>query len=404
MLLARFLKDFVSIGHLRLIDADGHRHDFGDPGATPSVTIRLHDKALHRKMALQPRLAVGEAYMEGRLTIEEGDIAGFFEVVGRNLKNLERDDAVGRLAASFRRNIARPIQQNNPMHRARQNVAHHYDLSDDLFDLFLDEDRQYSCAYFATPNDSLEQAQEAKKRHIAAKLLLQPGQKVLDIGSGWGGLGLYLARIADVDVTGVTLSKEQHEVSNRRAREAGLSDRVRFLLQDYRELEGPYDRIVSVGMFEHVGSRHYLEYFRKVRELMTDSGVMLLHAIGRFSEPGNTNAWLRKYIFPGGYTPALSEVFTRLEQTRLLATDMEILKTHYAETLKHWHQRFAVNRDRIHGLYDERFCRMWEFYLLGCEAVFRFDDQMVFQIQIAKDRYATPETRDYMVDWERAHA
>ena len=202
----------------------------------------------------------------------------------------------------------------------------------------------------------------------------------------------------------MTLSKEQHEVSNRRAREAGLSDRVRFLLQDYRELEGPYDRIVSVGMFEHVGSRHYLEYFRKVRELMTDSGVMLLHAIGRFSEPGNTNAWLRKYIFPGGYTPALSEVFTRLEQTRLLATDMEILKTHYAETLKHWHRRFAVNRDRIRGLYDERFCRMWEFYLLGCEAVFRFDDQMVFQIQIAKDRYATPETRDYMVDWERAHA
>ena len=404
MLLARFLERFVSIGHLTLIDADGRRHEFGATGATPSATIRLHDKALHRKLVFSPRLAVGEAYMEGTLTVEDGDIVDLFEVVGRNLTNLERDDAIGRFSASFRRNVSRPIQQHNPMHRSRRNVAHHYDLSDDLFDLFLDPDRQYSCAYFATPNDTLEQAQEAKKRHIAAKLLLEPGQKVLDIGSGWGGLGLYLAKVADVDVTGVTLSKEQHEVSNRRAQEAGLSDRVRFLLKDYREVEGPFDRIVSVGMFEHVGARHYLEYFRKVRELMTDTGVMLLHSIGRFSEPGNTNAWLRKYIFPGGYTPALSEVFTTIEKSLLLPTDMEILKTHYAETLKHWHRRFQVNRDRIRELYDERFCRMWEFYLLGCEAAFRWDDQMVFQIQLAKNRYATPETRDYMVDWERAHA
>lgn len=404
MLLARFLNSFVSVGHLGMIDADGKRYDFGAPGATPSVTMRLHDKGLAHKLALNPRLAVGEAYMDGRLTIEDGDITDFFEVVGRNLKNLERDDAIGRFAASFRRNVARPIQQHNPMPRARQNVAHHYDLSDDLFDLFLDEDRQYSCAYFATPNDSLDQAQEAKKRHIAAKLLLEPGQKVLDIGSGWGGLGLYLAKVADVDVTGVTLSKEQHEVSNRRAREAGLSDRVRFLLKDYREIEGPFDRIVSVGMFEHVGARHYLEYFRKVRELMTDTSVMLLHSIGRFSEPGNTNAWLRKYIFPGGYTPALSEVFSNIEKSLLIPTDMEILKTHYAETLKHWHRRFQVNRDKVRGLYDERFCRMWEFYLLGCEAAFRWDDQMVFQIQLSKDRYATPETRDYMIDWERANA
>ncbi len=404
MLLARFLKSFVSVGHLGLIDADGKRHDFGTPGASPSVTMRIHDKGLMRKVALNPRLAVGEAYMDGGLTIEDGDITDFFEVVGVNMPNLERDDALGRFAASFRRNVARPIQQHNPLGRAQKNVAHHYDLSDDLFDLFLDPDRQYSCAYFATPNDSLEQAQEAKKRHIASKLLLQPGQKVLDIGSGWGGLGLYLAKVADVDVTGVTLSKEQHEVSNRRAREAGLSDRVRFLLKDYREIEGPFDRIVSVGMFEHVGARHYLEYFRKVRELMTDTSVMLLHSIGRFSEPGNTNAWLRKYIFPGGYTPALSEVFSNIEKSLLIPTDMEILKTHYAETLKHWHRRFQVNRDKVRELYDERFCRMWEFYLLGCEAAFRHDDQMVFQIQLSKDRYATPETRDYMLEWERANA
>ncbi|MBN36724.1 MAG: SAM-dependent methyltransferase [Rhodospirillaceae bacterium] len=404
MLLAGVLKRFVSVGHLRMIDAHGRIHDAGESGTEPSVTVRLHDPTLHWKIGLLPKIAVGEAYMDGTLTIEDGTIVDFFEVIGRNLQNLERDDAVGRASTWIRRNITRPLQQHNPVSRAQRNVAHHYDLSDDLFDLFLDDDRQYSCAYFATPNSTLEQAQADKKRHIGAKLLLEPGQRVLDIGSGWGGMGLYLAQQADVEVVGVTLSKEQHEVSSRRAREAGLDDRVRFHLQDYRELDGTFDRIVSVGMFEHVGAHHYLEFFRKVRSLMTDNSVMLLHSIGRFEEPGNTNAWLRKYIFPGGYTPALSEVFTQLERSNLLATDLEILKTHYAETLKHWHCRFTVNRDKVRELYDERFCRMWEFYLLGCESVFRYDDQMVFQLQIAKNRYATPETRDYMVDWERTHA
>ncbi len=403
MLLSGILQRLITVGRLQLIDAHGKEHTFGTPGAEPSVTVRLHDPALHWKLGIAPTIGVGEAYMDGTLTIEDGTIENFFEVVGRNLKNLERDDAVGRMGTWIRRNITRPLQQHNPATRARRNVAHHYDLSDDLFDLFLDEDRQYSCAYFATPNSTLEQAQADKKRHIASKLLLEPGMRVLDIGSGWGGMGLYLAREAGVEVTGVTLSREQHEVSNRRAREAGLADRVQFHLKDYRHLEQQYDRIVSVGMFEHVGSRHYLEFFRKIRELMTDNGVMLLHSIGRFSEPGNTNAWLRRYIFPGGYTPALSEVLTSLERSKLLATDMEILKTHYAETLKHWHRRFAVNREAVKQLYDERFCRMWEFYLLGCEQTFRHDDQMVFQVQIAKDRYATPETRDYMVEWERAY-
>ncbi len=403
MLLARILQRFVTVGRLRLIDAHGKEHLFGAPGAEPSATIRLHDPALHWKLGLTPKLGVGEAYMDGKLTVEDGTIVDLFEVLGRNLKNLERDDALGRMSAWIRRNITRPLQQNNPVERAHRNVAHHYDLSDDLFDLFLDDDRQYSCAYFATPNSSLEQAQADKKRHIASKLLLEPGMRVLDIGSGWGGMGLYLAREADVEVTGVTLSKEQHQVSNRRAQEAGLSDRVQFHLKDYRHLDEQFDRIVSVGMFEHVGSRHYLEFFRKIRELLSDSGVMLLHSIGRMSEPGNTNPWLRKYIFPGGYTPALSEVFTSLERSNLFASDMEILKTHYAETLKHWHRRFSVNREAVRELYDERFCRMWEFYLLGCESTFRYDDQMVFQLQLTKDRYATPETRDYMVDWERAH-
>lgn len=403
MLLARILQRFVTVGRLRLIDAHGKEHLFGAPGAEPSATIRLHDPALHWKLGLTPKLGVGEAYMDGKLTVEDGTIVDLFEVLGRNLKNLERDDALGRMSAWIRRNITRPLQQNNPVERAHRNVAHHYDLSDDLFDLFLDDDRQYSCAYFAAPNSSLEQAQADKKRHIASKLLLEPGMRVLDIGSGWGGMGLYLAREADVEVTGVTLSKEQHQVSNRRAQEAGLSDRVQFHLKDYRHLDEQFDRIVSVGMFEHVGSRHYLEFFRKIRELLSDSGVMLLHSIGRMSEPGNTNPWLRKYIFPGGYTPALSEVFTSLERSNLFASDMEILKTHYAETLKHWHRRFSVNREAVRELYDERFCRMWEFYLLGCESTFRYDDQMVFQLQLTKDRYATPETRDYMVDWERAH-
>ncbi len=404
MLLAGMFDRFVTVGGLRLIDAHGGRRDFGTPGAEPSVTIRLHDPALHWKIALAPRLAVGEAYMDGALTIEDGTIVDFFEVIGRNLKNLQRDDTIGRVAAWLRRNVARPLQQNNPVGRARKNVAHHYDLSDDLFDLFLDGDRQYSCAYFATPNSTLDRAQADKKRHIASKLLLEPGMTVLDIGSGWGGMGLYLAQAADVDVTGVTLSKEQHGVSNERARRAGLDNRVRFELKDYRDLDRRFDRIVSVGMFEHVGARHYLEFFRKVRGLLGDGGVMLLHSIGRFSEPGNTNAWLRKYIFPGGYTPALSEVFAALERAGLISTDMEILKTHYAETLKHWHRRFNDNRERVRELYDERFCRMWEFYLLGCEAAFRHDDQMVFQLQLARERHATPETRDYMVDWERARA
>ena len=404
MLLAGMLDRYVTVGRLRLIDANGKRRDFGTPGAEPSVTVRLRDPALHWKIALMPRLAVGEAYMDGSLTVEDGDIADFFEVIGRNLKNLQRDDALGRTAAWLRRNVARPLQQHNPAARARKNAAHHYDLSDDLFDLFLDEDRQYSCAYFATPNSTLDRAQADKKRHIASKLLLEPGMTVLDIGSGWGGMGLHLARTAGVDVTGVTLSKEQHEVSNERARRAGLSDRARFELKDYRDLDRRFDRIVSVGMFEHVGSRHYTEFFRKIRELLDDGGVMLLHSIGRFSEPGNTNAWLRKYIFPGGYTPALSEVFAALERSGLISTDVEILKTHYAETLKHWRRRFHENRERVRELYDERFCRMWEFYLLGCEAAFRHDDQMVFQLQLARERRATPETRDYMVDRERAGA
>ncbi len=404
MLISGLLRRFVSVGHLRIIDARNRVHDFGTPGETPSVAVRFHDPGLVRKIALNPHLAVGEAYMDGTLTIEDGTIVDFWEVIGRNYRNLARRDSMGRVATWLRRYLLGPMQQYNPVGRARRNVAHHYDLSDELFDLFLDEDRQYSCAYFVTSNSTLDQAQADKKRHIAAKLLLEPGMKVLDIGSGWGGMGLYLAQVADVDVTGVTLSREQHEVSNRRVTEHGLEDRVRFQLKDYRELDETFDRIVSVGMFEHVGSRHYPEFFNKVNSLLRHNGVMLLHSIGWTGEPSNTNPWIRKYIFPGGYTPSLSEVLAPLERAGLMATDIEILKTHYAETLRHWYRRFAENRDRIRDRYDERFCRMWEFYLLGSESSFRNSEHMVFQLQLARERHATPEIRDYMVDWERARS
>ena len=404
MLVSGLLRRFVSVGHLRIIDARNRVHDFGTVGETPSVAVRFHEPELIRKIALNPRLAVGEAYMDGALTIENGTIVDFWEVIGRNYRNLSRHDPMSRVAAWLSRNLLGPMQQYNPVSRARRNVAHHYDLSDELFDLFLDADRQYSCAYFTTPNSTLEKAQNDKKRHIAAKLLLEPGMKVLDIGSGWGGMGLYLARNAEVDVTGVTLSKEQHEVSTRRVVEQGLEDRVRFLLKDYRQLDETFDRIVSVGMFEHVGSRHYPEFFKKINDMLRHNGVMLLHSIGWAGEPSNTNPWIRKYIFPGGYTPSLSQVLAPLERTGLMVTDVEILKTHYAETLQHWYRRFFQNRERIRERYDERFCRMWEFYLLGSESSFRHSEHMVFQLQLARERLATPEIRDYMVDWERAHA
>jgi cyclopropane-fatty-acyl-phospholipid synthase len=403
VLLANLLNKVVRVGRLVMIDANGKRHEFGDgaPGQ-PDVTFRLHDKALHRQILLHPKLRIGEAYMDGSLTIEDGTLYDFIDVLALNIDNFERDTLVGSFSTWLGR-VTRGLQQYNPIGKAQKNVAHHYDLSGTLYDLFLDKDRQYSCAYFASNNESLDEAQSNKKRHLAAKLLLAPGQKVLDIGSGWGGLGLYLAKAADVDVTGVTLSQEQHGVSEARAKDEGLDDRVRFKLLDYREEDSRYDRIVSVGMFEHVGAGHYREFFRKVRNLLVDDGVALLHTIGRMTPPGSTNAWLRKYIFPGGYTPALSETAAAVEREGLWITDVEVLRLHYADTLREWHRRFQENRDKIKALYDERFCRMWEFYLIGCEIAFRRLDQVVFQIQLSKKVDSVPITRDYIGEWERAH-
>ena len=399
MLLTRLFERIINVGRLRIVDAGGRSHDIGGaPG--PSAAIRLHDPALHWKLVVKPRLYLPEAFMDGSLTIEEGSLYDLIDLLTLNLEALP-DGVLSRLYYGSS-NLMRRVHQYNPLSRARQNAAHHYDLSDQLYELFLDQDRQYSCAYFRDRVDDIDTAQLDKKRHIAAKLLIRPGQKVLDIGSGWGGLALYLARECGAEVTGLTLSAEQHKVATRRAASAGLSDRVRFYLRDYREEDGQYDRIVSVGMFEHVGINHYAAFFAKIRSLLTTDGVALLHSIGRMDGPGSTDPWIRKYIFPGGYAPALSEVVPVVERLRLWITDIEILRLHYAQTLRLWRRRFEQNRDRLRAIYDERFCRMWEMYLVGSEIAFRRAGHLVFQMQLAKTVDAVPLTREYMIDWERA--
>jgi cyclopropane-fatty-acyl-phospholipid synthase len=403
MLLAKVLAGVIGEGQLTIIDAAGRSHLIQGARPGPAVTMKVHTWWTGLRLALRPRLAFGEAYMNGKLTVENGaDIYDLMDLICREIEVLDNSVFV-RLSFKWQR-LIRAFEQYNPIGKAQRNVAHHYDLNGQLYDFFLDRDRQYSCAYFKTGEEPLEQAQLDKKRHIAAKLLLRPGQRVLDIGSGWGGMGLFLSRQFGVDVTGVTLSKEQHAVSSRRALEDGVADTVRFKLLDYRQEAGTYDRIVSVGMFEHVGVAHYIEFFTKVKELLADDGVMLLHSIGRMEPPGATNTWLRKYIFPGGYTPAMSEVLTAIEKVGLWVTDIEVLRLHYAETLRQWRQRFLANREQIKQMagYDDRFCRMWDFYLAGCEVAFRYMNQMVFQIQIARRQDAVPLTRDYLIDAENA--
>lgn len=402
MLLGFLLRHLITKGTLRVIDPRGTTHSFSGDIAGPTITIKLHDPRLERRLFFNPRLYLGEAYMDGTLTVEDASIYDFLLFIGEN-QALAPPSIVTPLYAGFGR-LLRVFQQYNPIGQSQKNVAHHYDLSDTLYDLFLDNDRQYSCAFWPALDISLEEAQANKKRHLASKLLLKPGQKVLDIGCGWGGLAIYLAKEADVAVTGLTLSIEQLKVAERRAAAAGVADRVKFVLRDYREETGVYDRIVSVGMFEHVGVPQYKAFFRKVKELLPDDGVALLHSIGRMDGPATTNPWLRKYIFPGGYSPSLSEVVPVVENVGMWITDVEILRLHYAETLHQWRARFAANRDRVKTLYDERFCRMWEFYLAGSEVAFRWGGHLNFQMQLAKQVDSVPMTRDYMVDWERSHA
>jgi len=397
-MLGTVLGQLVKQGTLTAIWPDGTIRTYGR--GLPEATIRIHGRWSPWIIGINPDLALGEAYMDGRLTVEEGTIADVLEIL---ITNTGAGASPFLLRArSHLRRWWRAFAQLNRAQRARRNVAHHYDLSGKLFDLFLDADRQYSCAYFEHPKVSLEAAQAAKKRHIAAKLKLdRPGLKVLDIGSGWGGLALDLARDAKADVLGVTLSTEQLAMANARAQAAGLAERCRFELADYRAIKGPFDRIVSVGMFEHVGVNYYDAFFTKLRDLLTPDGVVLLHTIGRTDGPGATNPWVRKYIFPGGYTPAMSEALASIERSGLFVTDAEVLRLHYAETLKEWRARFSKNWARAAILYDERFCRMWEFYLAGAEMSFRHDHLVVFQFQLAKRVDSLPLTRDYMLDSER---
>ena len=400
MLLDGILRRFVQVGRLAVTWPDGSTTTYaGQPG--PQAQVLLRDAATVRRLARNPALAVGECYMDGGFAPQGCSIYDVLEVLQVNAADNRPRHAVLALRG-WLGYLKRKAVQFNPAPRARRNVAHHYDLNGRLYSLFLDRDRQYSCAYFPNGNETLEQAQAAKKRHIAAKLCLdRPDLHVLDIGCGWGGLALTLARDYGARVTGITLSAEQLVEARARAAAEGLADRVSFEMLDYRSLTERFDRIVSVGMFEHVGVVHYRAFFDTVARCLQPDGVALLHSIGRSDVPGSTNPWIAKYIFPGGYCPALSEVLPRIETSRLVATDIEILRLHYAETLRHWRRRFAANRDTITSLYDERFCRMFEFYLAGSEIAFRREGHMVFQIQLAHQQTAVPLTRDYITDTER---
>lgn len=394
-ILDAILRRFITVGRLTVRWPDGALHSYAGTDG-PVASVRIADSRTMRRLLFTPSLAAGECYMDGGL-IPDG--CGIYDVLDVLMSNSWRNpgnhpllglrDAVQR--------VTRRLEQFNPASRSRRNVAHHYDLNGRLYSLFLDRDRQYSCAYFPRGDETLEEAQAAKKRHIAAKLHLdRPDLEVLDIGSGWGGLALTLARDYGARVTGITLSREQLTEARARAEAEGLADRVRFELLDYRAMDRTFDRIVSVGMFEHVGIGHYQTYFNTVARCLRRDGVALLHSIGRFEGPSGTAPWIQKYIFPGGYCPALSEVVPTIERSGLLTTDLEILRLHYAETLRHWRWRFAANRDAIAALYDERFCRMFEFYLAGSELAFRRQGHMVFQAQLAHERTAVPLTRDYI--------
>ena len=392
-LLRLALRHFIHAGNLRVTTAGGTVFNFGD-GSGPPVAIRFTTRAAQCGVLLDPELKFGEAYVDGTLVVEQGTITDVLSVVFA-----QRRDGKPPLWARPQwliRYLYRRLRQFNPPKRSRRNVAHHYDLDGQLYALFLDADRQYSCAYFETPDQTLDDAQIAKKRHLAAKLLIEPKDRVLDIGCGWGGLALYLAEMCQARVTAITLSAEQHAYARGLASERPQTQDIEFRLQDYRDVPERFDRIVSVGMFEHVGVGFYDTFFRKCAELLDDDGVMVLHSIGRSEGPNVTNPWIAKYIFPGGYIPALSEVLPAVERAGLLVTDIEILRLHYAETLKAWRQRFLVHRDDVERLYDARFARMWEFYLAAAEMAFREQAMMVFQIQLTKRQGVVPMTRDYI--------
>lgn len=401
MLFQMLLKSVVRKRSLTLLTVSGKSYVFGD-GTPPSVVVKLHRRSLEWTLALNPDLKIGEAFVEGSLTIEQGDIYDFIYLVLSNYK--ETGD---RSFFHWREHLYRYlfwVAQYNPLARTRRNITFHYDMPDDLYACFLDSDRQYSCAYFRDIADSLEDAQLDKKRHIASKLKLDRSElSILDIGSGWGGMGLYLAQETGAHVSGVTLSVNQHKISNERAAFAGLAPQCSFSLRDYREEKGPYDRVVSVGMFEHVGKKNYDEFFEHLRDLMSDDGVALVHTIGRYGAPRPINMFMKKYIFPGADLPTMSEVLTAVDRAGLITCDVELLRLHYAETLRRWMLQLQKHRAEISEKYGAEFYKKWVFYFACCEAGFRVGNLMVMQLQLTKELRTLPLTRDYMVDWERAH-
>lgn len=399
MLSDGLLRRLWRVGELTVVDARGREHVYRGSKPLHRVRVRLHDPRLEWRILLDAQTAVPEAYVDGTLTVEEGTPFEFFELCVANAGTGGGSPA-SRLVDRLRF-LGRRLDQLNLPGRARRNVVHHYDLSGELYSFFLDSGREYSCAYFTSPGDDIEAAQRAKERHIAAKLLVEPGHKVADIGCGWGALDRFLVRECGAEVTGITLSDEQHAWGIARAREEGLEDRLRVLRQDYRALEGTFDRVVSVGMIEHVGVGHLESYFAKVRDLLAPRGVALIHGIGRKDGPAYNHPWLRKHIFPGSYAPALSEILPAIEKAGLWVTDLETLRMHYAWTLRRWREKLYARAAQVRSLYDERFLRMWELYLVATELFFSRQDGFVFQVQLAKDRHAVPYTRDYILEREQ---
>lgn len=403
-LLDRLFRKMIRDGELTVIDSSGKTYVYGTPNpAKPGVTVRFTDAAVASRIAINPALGAGEGFMDGRIIIEKGDIRQLVDLVTWNLR-WQRDNPV-RFALWRQASIAAKIDQINFARRSKRNVAHHYDLDDRLYDLFLDPHRQYSCAYFDTPEMGLDAAQEAKLAHIAAKLDLKPGQKVLDIGCGWGGMARFIHKVSGAEVLGVTLSEEQLKYARNKAAEMGISDKVTFELIDYRALPerfaGKFDRIVSVGMFEHVGLPHFNQFFQTVEALMKTDGVALIHSIARADGPGATDPWTAKYIFPGGYSPALSQIVPAIEKAWMWITDIEVLRLHYAHTIRHWYDRCEARRPEIVALYDERFYRMWMFYLAAAMSAFNNDGHMNVQIQLTKRRDTLPLRRDYIGETEK---
>tara|TARA_Y100001970_G_C14250319_1_gene871385 strand:+ start:4589 stop:5776 length:1188 start_codon:yes stop_codon:yes gene_type:complete len=394
MNLASFLKNLFKDDGFILVDANSKEHIVGNPKKKNPIKLRLLDKSLHYKLLLLPDLYFGEAYSDGSLVIENGSLTEFLEIAFKNIGRNEIN-AYSKIIKKIRGSY-RYLTNFNLISKSKSNVAHHYDISEKLYDLFLDKNRQYSCAYFKNHNDSLENAQNNKIEHIIKKLNPKPNQKVLDIGSGWGSLAIEIAKKTRCEVLGITLSENQLEHSINKVKELNLENQVRFKLMDYRELNEKFDRIVSVGMFEHVGRKFYKKYFNSVYNLLNEDGVALIHTIGSIDAPRDPHPWITKYIFPGGYTPSLSEVALPIEKSGLIINDLEVLRMHYSHTLRHWKERFLSNKDKVLTMFDEKFFRMWEFYLVGCEMAFKWGDQVVFQFQLSKKLMSTPNTRDYI--------